>query len=1391
LNASIAEETKKVTFQLEQVEPAVQDAKAAVKNIKRQQLVEIRTMGNPPKGVKMCLESICLLLGEPTTDWKQVRQVIMRDNFISTIINFNTDDIRPSTRKQMKEKFLSNPDYNYESINRASLACGPLVKWATAQLSYADMLQQVGPLRNKLRNLQENAVVNREKAEDVESTIMKLEESIAKYTDEYAVLISDVQAIKQELNLVDGKVNRSMSLLESLSQEKERWETTSVSFKTQMSTIPGDCLLSAAFITYAGYFDQQMRKSLFYTWQHHLTMAGINFRGDLARSEYLSAVDERLKWQQNSLPVDDLCVENAIMLKRFNRYPLIIDPSGQATEFILKQYAVNKIQQTSFLDDAFRKNLESSLRFGNPLLVQDVESYDPILNPVLNRELRRTGGRTLITIGDQDIDLSPVFTIFLTTRDPTADFPPDLCSRVTFVNFTVTRGSLQSQCLNEALKAERPDVDKKRSDLLKLQGEYQLRLRELEKELLDKLNNVQGRILDDDSVITALETLKKEADQVQQKVLETDVIMGEVTSVSMKYEPLARSCSDIFFTLESMSQLHFLYQYSLRFFLSVYHTVLYENPQLNTVRDYEQRLQIITQALFKVVYNRVARSLLHQDRITFSMLLSRIYLRGFSKNDVMSQVYDFFLKGQEQIVGQNKSVSADIQKLSDCLSEEQMERLQRLSQLPAFKQFPQKISESREEFSHWLKSSSPESQVAMIWTSTYTDENGAQKAKGDASTALESLVITQCLRSDRVKAAADLYVRCVMGDQFMQDSEQEIDLAKVVQSEVKSNEPVLMCALPGYDASTRVVDVATQLNVKLTSIAIGSSEGFELAEKSINSAAKSGVWVMLKNVHLAPSWLVQLEKKLHTLTPHVSFRLFLTMEVNPKVPVNLLRAGRVFVFEPPPGVKANLLATFNRVATPSRVQKSPTERARLYFLLAWFNAVVQERLRYAPLGWSKKYEFNDSDLRCACDTIDTWVDQVGKGRDNIPPEKMPWNAIRTLISQAVYGGRIDNEFDQRLLNTFLERMFTVASFENEFALVRNFEGDQITMPEQATHQQDFVDWVERLPDKQTPAWLGLPNNAEKLILTTQGMDLTRNLLRTQLFDEDDDTSSYETISRNEQTDQSGQRPLWMRNMLTSATHWKSLLHKTRLQNLVRTATNIKDPLFRFFEREVKLGVNLLKNVQKDLQEVVEVCEGNKKQTNHHRSLLNTLGKSLIPKQWNKYKVPDGWSVIQWIGDFSERITQLNNVVTNCNNLKNLHVWLGGLFIPEAYITATRQYVAQSNNRSLEELVLRVKVTGDSGDKLDKHTFAVTGLLLQGASCNNNRLSLSPNISTKLPTTMLSWVPKTDMNSQDKNEVVLPVYRNGMRSDLLFTLSFGVNGEESSFYERGVALLAAE
>jgi dynein heavy chain 1, cytosolic len=276
-------------------------------------------------------------------------------------------------------------------------------------------------------------------------------------------------------------------------------------------------------------------------------------------------------------------------------------------------------------------------------------------------------------------------------------------------------------------------------------------------------------------------------------------------------------------------------------------------------------------------------------------------------------------------------------------------------------------------------------------------------------------------------------------------------------------------------------------------IAIGSPEGFELAEKSIQAAAKGGTWVLLKNIHLAPQWLVQLEKKLHNLTPHNAFRLFMTSEIHPQLPANLLRQSHIFSYEPPPGVKANLQHTFAALPAaryasfnllfiffPSlsltdffshpicRMDKHPVERSRLYFLLAWFHAVIQERLRYIPIGWTKIFEFNDAvcfpslcfpsrlsppsfTLSCSFSSLPSLrslsnatkirtstnrassqysrvlhvliFDLHARGR-SIPPEKIPWVALRTILGQTIYGGRVDNEFDMRLLTSFLEQLFT-------------------------------------------------------------------------------------------------------------------------------------------------------------------------------------------------------------------------------------------------------------------------------------------------------------------------------------------------------------------------------
>ena len=132
---------------------------------------------------------------------------------------------------------------------------------------------------------------------------------------------------------------------------------------------------------------------------------------------FLSESNENIVWQSHGLPNDDLCNENAIILKRFNKYPLLIDPSGLAFDFICSFYKQRKIAKTSFTEDSFAKTLETCLRFGCPLLIQDVEKIDPILTTVLNKELYKTGGRILIRVGDQEIDFVNTFVLFMSTRD--------------------------------------------------------------------------------------------------------------------------------------------------------------------------------------------------------------------------------------------------------------------------------------------------------------------------------------------------------------------------------------------------------------------------------------------------------------------------------------------------------------------------------------------------------------------------------------------------------------------------------------------------------------------------------------------------------------------------------------------------------------------------------------------------------------------------------------------------------------------------------------------------------------------------------------------------------------------------------------------------------------
>jgi len=1415
-NADIAVRKAEAEKDLAKAEPAVKEARESVSSIKKEHLKELRALGKPPPKVKMSMEAICVLLGKGEADWKRVRQIIMQPDFIPSILNFDSESITPGVRRVMK-KYLDDPDFTFEKVNRASRACGPLVLWARAQMLYAEILHNIEPLRAEVRALETKAQVLADKLAELEVTVTKLEEEIQQYKDEYAVLIRDTEAIKAGMKDVETKVSRSVSLLHNLNSEKGRWESQSGTFQQDIATIVGDCILSAAFLAYIGFFDQKHRQELMGVWGAHLEDAGVETKPELSVVDYLCSPGERLEWISHDLPADDLCTENAIMLRRFNRYPLVIDPASQAVNFLMKHHAGKKITRTSFLDASFMKHLETALRFGLALLVDDVESIDPVLNPVLNKEIRKTGGRVLIRLGDQDVDFSPSFMIFLATRDPAVHFTPDLCSRVTFVNFTVTPSGLTDQCLHSILRAEAPDVYEKRKFLITTQGECRVKLKNLEEELLNTLSECEGNILEHDRVISTMERLKRETEEIESKFRDTEEVFGQIESVSSVYKELASCFSRVYFVLDSLSQIHFLYLYSLSFFQDIFQIILHDNPNLGGVTDRTQRMDILLRDLFLRMYHSVCGGLSHEDQIVFALRLAQLRL-SFSAagaGAIGREEMEFLLRGGDRVVQQQESRSVrsrlpDV--LVDALDEKQQRMLGELVEtVTSHGALPGHMSEHADEWAAFLAAHSAELRVPSSWFATCAQGGGGSPPQE----AFHTLLLLKCLRPDRLPVGLARFITAVFGEEFLRIP--ELDLRAITTAQ-HATSPILLCSTPGYDASFRVDDLAVDVRKPrdlYKSVALGSAEGFELADRAINEGVKKGSWVLLKNCHLAPQWLVSLEKKLHAVKPHADFRLFLTADIHPALPSNMVRQSRVFVFEPPPGVKANMRSAFSAISA-KRMEQEPRERTRLFFLLSWFHSVVQERLRYTPLGWSKQFEFGDSDFRGACSTIDYWLTRIGQGREHVDPAEIPWKALRTLLGESLYGGRVDNPFDQRLLDSFLEQLFTERAFDVDYPLsIATVPGSEgaLVVPECAK-KADFETWIEKLPDVASPLLSGLPEKAELLLLVKEGRRSVQKLLRLQDVTEEADkpAAKADGAAGGAGAEDVVGVPVWILHLRESLKAWSALLPAADtlgplLKQLTAraSATKVPDPLQRCFVRELQDGITLLGRIQRDFADMFKICAGEMKLTNYLRSLMMDLSKALIPTHWRKaYIVPVSTSFGMWLKDLQRRVSQLQRLAV-AEKSGEQPIWLGGLFNPEAFITATRQAAARAHGWSLESLRLHMDVLGEEdvrdgegGIRLSDRAKAlcatpevtlITGCTLEGAGWNfaESRLAQTDLLSVRLPGVAFTWKRGEEADSSTTD--VIPLYLNPTRLELVSSVRAPVPAEVSAarFYQSGTAV----
>lgn len=297
-------------------------------------------------------------------------------------------------------------------------------------------------------------------------------------------------------------------------------------------------------------------------------------------------------------------------------------------------------------------------------------------------------------------------------------------------------------------------------------------------------------------------------------------------------------------------------------------------------------------------------------------------------------------------------------------------------------------------------------------------------------------------------------------------------------AESQNDNPLLLIASGGMDPAKEIEDYVMQKLGKNKFLEISIGKGQESSSLiSLRKAATEGLWLCIKNVHLVPHWLDGLSQELDVLELNKDFRLWLVCDSIVNFPESLLVKCNQIKYESPSGVKNKLLRVIQQW-TPFVSQKRDPKIMKLYIIIFILNSVVQERRSYIPQGWSKWYDFSESDLRTAMSIIG-WMEKSTN-------YKVDWAVIRGLCQHIAYGGRIDNHQDLQLLLALLQQFF------DEHVLSNNWSPLQfkILIPK-SSNIMDYSNAISKLADVEVPDIFGLSTSTN----TSKDLLFCRNLLK--------------------------------------------------------------------------------------------------------------------------------------------------------------------------------------------------------------------------------------------------------------------------------------------------------
>ncbi|XP_032639301.1 dynein axonemal heavy chain 11 isoform X1 [Chelonoidis abingdonii] len=1136
-------------------------------------------------------------------------------------------------------------------------------------------------------------------------------------------------------------------LLTFMQAEKIRWSQSIKHFKAHEKTLCGDVLLTAAFVSYVGSFTKRYRQELVeHMWIPFLKSqkVPIPITEGLDLITMLTDDTTIAAWNNEGLPGDRMSTENATILTHCERWPLIIDPQQQGIKWIKNKYGTD-LKVIHLGQKGFLKTIERALACGDTILIENLnETVDPVLDPLLGRNTIKKG--KYIKIEDKECEFNKNFHLILHTKLANPHYQPELQAQTTLINFTVTRDGLEEQLLTEVVSVERPDLEKLKSLLTRQQNDFKIELKHLEDNLLLRLSAAEGSFLGDTELVEKLESTKSTAAEIEHKaVAEAKENEVKINEAREHYRPAALRASLLYFVVNDLGKINPIYQFSLKAFNTVFHKAI---VRAEASEDLQGHITNLIEAITYSAFLFTNQGLFEKDKLTFlAQTMFQILLRS---KEIELLELDFLLRF---------TVEHTHKSPVDFLTPQSWSAIRAIALMDEFRGLDRDIEGSPKRWKKWVDSECPEK------------EKFPQEWKNKSC--LQKLILLRALRPDRMTYALRNFVEEKLGSKYVEST--RMDLAKLYEDSSPAT-PVFFILSPGVDPLKDVETLGKKLGFTIDSgkfhnISLGQGQEM-VAEEALEEAATHGHWVILQNVHLVAKWLGTLEKLLEQYSKgsHSDFRVFISAEPAPTpeehiIPQGILENSIKITSEPPTGVLANLhAALYNFDQDTLELCSRETEFKSILFSLCYFHTCVAGRLKFGPQGWNRKYPFNTGDLTICVNVLYNYLEAH---------TKVPWEDLRYLFGEIMYGGHITDDWDRKLCHMYLEEFMSPAMLEGELALAPGF----LAPPN--LDYAGYHKYVDEMLPAESPVLYGLHPNAEIEFLTMKSENLFKTLLEMQ----------PRNLLVGEESGQSPEEKV--KNVLDDIL--EKLPEEFNMTEIMQKAA-VRNPYVLVCFQECERMNLLIRAIHRSLKQLDLSLKGELTFSPDMEAQQSALLYDSVPDAWTRLAYPSTYGLAQWINDLLMRCRELDTWTQDL--VLPAVVWLSGFFNPQSFLTAIIQCTARKNDWPLDKMCLTVDVTKkireDYGHPPREGAY-ICGLYMEGARWDIQAgLIAEARLKDLTPAMPVIFVRAIPIDRQETKHIYeCPVYKTKTRGPT-YVWTFNLKSKEKSakWVLAGVALLLA-